>query len=383
MSTNDDANTRKRILAETRQVVVKAGTRLLTDLERIPLLVSQIARMRNRGLRVLLVTSGAVGIGMKTMGIRKRPSKLPEIQALAAIGQAKLMTLYEKAAEPHGFHVAQILLTATGLRDRERHLNALNCIHALWNQGVLPIVNENDTVSVDELKFGDNDILAGLLATMTRSQLTIILTMVDGLRDRNPDGSLGKRIPVVERIDATITGKASGTDNRELSIGGMQSKLAAAEIVNAAGDALWIADGQDPEILDKIIEGADVGTLFLPCGKKSMEARKRWIKFFSRRTGKIWIDPGAATAIASGGRSLLPSGITKIEGEFRRGDTIEIVTAEGQVIARGLTNYAAEDIRRIAGCQSADIPKILGFVTDEAVIHRNNLVLVRRTAKTL
>ncbi|OGV49544.1 MAG: glutamate 5-kinase [Lentisphaerae bacterium GWF2_52_8] len=379
MTASYNREARRRVLKACTQIVVKVGTRLLTDPARIPALVAQIARIRERGHKVLLVSSGAVGTGMKAMKLSRRPSKLSEVQALASIGQNRLMALYDKECAKLGFHSAQMLLTAADLRDRERHLNVSNCISSLWAMDVLPIANENDSVSVDELKFGDNDTLAGLLAVMTRSSLTVILTSVDGLRERAPDGSLGERISVVSNISDEMRKSASGTDDSAMSVGGMSSKLAAAQIITSAGESLWIAEGQAPDTLDRIMQGEDIGTVFLPA-ERQMESKKRWLSFFSQSAGRIMVDKGAMHALGRKGRSLLPSGITGIEGSFKRGDTVEITGPEGELIAKGLVNFSASDCRKIAGRQSSELSSILGCPSDDEVVHRNNLALLRRGA---
>jgi len=298
---------RKKILNNCKRVVVKVGTRLLTDTHRIPVLISGISKFRENGYKIILVSSGAVGIGMKELGIRKRPSRLAEVQALAAIGQNKLMSIYDEQCRKHNFKSAQLLLTTADLHSRERHLNVLNCINSLLEKNILPIVNENDSVSVDELKFGDNDGLAALLATMTHAELTVILTTESGLREKE-NGVLGKRISIVEHITAKMRKAAEGTDNTEFSIGGMASKLNAARIVNLAGEYLWIADGREEDIIDRILDGEDVGTLFLPKAGK-MHARERWLHFFAKSKGHLTVDDGAAAAICHKGSSLLPAGV--------------------------------------------------------------------------
>ncbi len=366
-------NQRRQVLRNCHRVVVKAGTRLLTDPELIPQLIAGINALREKGYKVLLVSSGAVGTGMKQLGMKKRPRKLSQVQALAAIGQCHLMAMYDDVCRQFGFHSAQLLLTAGDVTDRERHLNIMNCIESLWDSGVLPIINENDPVSISELKFGDNDTLSAMLATMTRAELTIILTTEEGLRTRNEDGSLGKRVSVVDKITDELKESAQGTDNKDFSIGGMISKLRAAEIVTGAGEYLWIADGRTPDILLDIVAGKDVGTLFIPASKQ-MVSRKRWIRFFARCSGKLTVDDGAAEALRSKGRSLLPSGVKAVEGTFKRGDTLEIVDAKGGVIARGLTNFDSDECLKLIGCQSKDIAKILKRDADEEIIHRDNLV---------
>ncbi len=373
---NNNIQIRKKLLSNCRRVVVKVGTRLLTDEKMIPGLIAQLVKLREKGWKVLLVSSGAVGIGMKLLETGKRPARLSAVQALASVGQGRLMALYEIACREHGFHAAQLLLTADDLRDRERHLNVLNCINALWSQDILPIVNENDAVSVDELKFGDNDVLAGLLAAMTRSDLTMLLTTVDGLWERDESGKLSERISVVKNIDDKLKGNAAGTDDKAFSIGGMESKIRAAEIVTAAGEPLWIADGRVSGIVEKILNAEDVGSVFLPKSGR-MQGKKRWIKFFSRRSGKIIVDAGAAKALAQGGRSLLPSGVTGVEGDFKRGDTVEICGLAGNVIARGLVNFDAGECRKIMGKQSSEIPEILRHDADDEIVHRNNMAVLK------
>lgn len=373
-----NAELRKKLIKNCRRVVVKAGTRLLTDPAALPELVGQIKSIRDSGKQVILVSSGAVGTGMKSLGLTRRPRKLAEVQALAALGQIKLMSLYEKECERLGFRAAQILLTADDLRSRERHLNALNCIETLLAQDILPIINENDPVSVAELKFGDNDILASLLASMTRADLAIILTTVDGLKRPNPDGTLGERISVVKGVTDEQRGMAAGTDDSSMSIGGMASKLKAAEILNTAGEALWIADGRVQGILKKVFDGEDVGTVFLPPQSKSkMESKKRWLCVFSKPSGKLIIDDGAVQAVKRSGRSLLPSGVVTVEGTFKRGDVLEVCSKDGAVIAKGLSNFSATDCRKIIGHNSSDVPEILKQDADEEIIHRNNMAVIK------
>ena len=374
---NENCELRKKLLEDCRRVVVKAGTRLLTDPELLPGIVRQIKELRDDGKQVILVSSGAVGTGMKSLGLTRRPRRLSQVQALAALGQVKLMSMYEAECEKLGFRAAQILLTAEDLRSRERHLNALNCIETLLSDDVLPIINENDPVSVDELKFGDNDILASLLASMTRADLTIILTTVDGLKKPNPDGSLGERISVVRGITDTQRDMAKGTDDGNMSIGGMASKLKAADTLNSAGEALWLASGKETDILDRIFRGEDVGTVFLPAStrKKKMESRKRWLSSFSRPHGRVVIDDGAVQALRRRGSSLLASGITSVEGDFVRGDVLEIVSQDGQLIGKGLTNFSSDECRKLMGHQSSENHLILNYDADDEVIHRNNLVV--------
>lgn len=381
MSTNkssENCELRKKLIQNCHRIVVKAGTRLLTDPKLLPLIVRQIKDLRDSGKQVILVSSGAVGTGMKSLGLTKRPRKLSEVQALAALGQVKLMSMYETECEKLDFRAAQILLTAEDLRSRERHLNALNCIETLLAKNVLPIINENDPVSVDELKFGDNDILASMLASMTRADLTIILTTVDGLKKPNPDGTLGDRISVVCGITDTQRDMAKGTDDGNMSIGGMASKLKAADTLNSAGEVLWLASGKETDILGRIFNGEDVGTVFLPAnGKKKMQSRKRWLSTFSRPKGKLVVDGGAVEALRKHGSSLLASGIFAVNGEFDRGDVLEIVSGSNQVIGKGLTNFSSAECRMLMGHRSSENHVILHYDADDEVIHRNNMVIVK------
>ncbi|OQA81739.1 MAG: Glutamate 5-kinase [Lentisphaerae bacterium ADurb.Bin242] len=374
----ENCELRKKLVKNCHRIVVKAGTRLLTDPRLLPVIIAQIKRIRDAGKQVILVSSGAVGTGMKSMGLKRRPRRLSEVQALAALGQVKLMSMYEAECEKLGFRAAQILLTAEDLRSRERHLNVLNCIETLLAKNVLPIINENDPVSVDELKFGDNDILASLLASMTRADLAIILTTVDGLKRPNPDGTLGGRISIVRGITQAERSMASGTDDGNLSIGGMASKLKAADTLNSAGEALWLASGKEPDILERIFNGEDVGTLFLPpVAKKKMESRKRWLSAFCRPKGKLVVDDGAVLALKKKGSSLLGSGIFAVNGEFERGDMLEIVSGSNVLIAKGLTNFSSDECRLLMGHKSSENHAILHYDADEEIIHRNNMYVVK------
>ncbi len=368
-------NFRRAAVESSRQIIVKAGTRLLIDRESIANLVAGVAALRKSGRQVLLVSSGAVGMGMEVLGLDRRPKQLSRKQALAAVGQSALMAIYSEECRRHGFAAAQLLLTAADLRKRSRYLNVMNCVNALWAENVLPIVNENDPVSVDELKFGDNDTLAGLLGSLTGAGLTILLTTVDGLRDRKPDGTLGDRIPVVKKLSDAVFKLAGGTDDANFSIGGMESKLRAANIVTSAGEYLWIADGREKNVLQNILDAKDIGTIFLPSANR-MSGHKRWLTFFSKVSGRVTVDAGAVTAILSNGKSLLPSGVTGVSGEFKRGDTVEIAGPDGKPFARGLINYSSDDAVRIAGLQSADASALLGTSAESELIHRDHLTLI-------
>ncbi len=374
---------RHDVLKKVRKVVVKVGTRLLTSIdgsskaERIAQLVAEVHKLRQQGLEVIVVSSGAIGAGMMVLQTPKRPTSVPQLQAHAAVGQSRLMFLYETACHTHGFHCAQVLLTADDVRHRERHLNVSSCLDTLLNSKVLPIINENDSVSVDEIRFGDNDMLAALVATMVKADLTILLTSIDGLHRVLPDGQFGERISVVPQLTAQIRSMGRNTEDSRFSVGGMATKLQAAELVTKAGENLWIADGRDFTILQSIFSGHDIGTLFTARQGSPMRGRHRFLAFFSGSSGALHVDQGAEKALCESGRSLLPSGITAVEQNFKRGDTVRILNTNGQEIARGVTNYSSLEIEKIKGQHTASLKDLLGYDAYEVVIHRNYMVLTK------
>ena len=379
-----DNGERRRVLAGVQRVVIKVGTRLLTDMgatskgERVNQLVRAIRALRARGIEVILVSSGAIGAGMSVLETRKRPRSVSMLQAHAAVGQSRLMYLYETACSEYGFHCGQLLLTAADLQHRERHLNVTNCLDALLAKNVLPIINENDSVSVEEIRVGDNDILAAMVSSMLRADLTVLLTTVNGMYEREPDGRTGRRLSVIEAVTPALCKMAGGTDGNRFSVGGMRTKLRAAELVTRAGENLWIADGGDFAVLEDIFAGKDVGSLFLSSSPTRMKARKRFLAFFSEPTGRIVVDNGAELALREHGRSLLPGGIVGTDGTFERGDTVCVVNREGDEIGRGVTNYSRSEVEKIRGAQSAAIRELLGEeVCFAEVIHRDRLVLTQ------
>lgn len=382
MKRNRNTDYRREVISKPGRVVIKVGTRLLTDIKRIKSLIKQIHDIREKGYQVILVTSGAVGLGMNAMNLARRPKELTKKQALASIGQGKLMALYESEAKKYGFHTSQLLLTMSGLRDREQHLNALNCINCLLQMNVLPIINENDSVAVEELTFGDNDTLATLVGMMMRCKVTIILTSVDGLYDVK-NGKFGKRFSVVEKITPEIKKLAMGTDDSYTSVGGMISKIKAAEMAVSVGGYLWIVNGKDMSILEKVFNGEDVGTIFIPAGNKLMTSKKRWISFFTKTQGQICIDNGAAKAISVNGKSLLASGIYAVYGNFKKGSVVEIKDKDGVVIAKGLANYSVDDMKKIMGLKSKEIENVLGCMEYGEAVHRDNMVIIIAPTKRL
>ncbi len=360
------------------KIVIKIGTNILTDRngevdkKRISKLVREVARLHKAKNEIVIVTSGAIGAGMGKMKLYHRPASLKEKQALAAIGQPLLMDIYKDAFQEQKIITAQVLLTRQDFDDRKKFLNAKNTLFALLKLGVIPIINENDTVAVEEINFGDNDTLSALVASTVESDWLFILTDVDGLYKGIPGKS--EIIRSVSKITADIEKYASGVSGSGKGVGGMKTKLAAAKIATASGVKTVIANGKDEKVIGKILEGRECGTVFTPL--KAVEARKHWIAFGSKCKGKILIDRGAERALLKGGKSLLPSGITGTEGRFEANDMVSIAGPDNREVARGLSNYSSDEIEKIKGKKSAEIKKILDrFATDE-VIHRDNLVVL-------
>ena len=370
---------RQVLLKRVKTVVVKVGTAVLADSDgrihrrRISSLARQMSGLRERGMRVVLVSSGAIGAGMGHLGLRERPNNVPQLQAAAAVGQGKLMRAYDEAFRRYGLATGQVLLTRDDFNDRLRYLNARNTIFALLEFGVVPIINENDTTSVEEITFGDNDFLAGQVTNLLRAGLLVILTVVDGLRRRGAGGRLGERIDVVEEVTGEVLALAS-EEATALGRGGMTSKLQAAQMATRAGEAVIVADGTRRDALSTIFTGQPTGTLFLPSPKR-MKSRKRWIGFGVRPRGRICVDAGARKALAQRGKSLLPSGMIGVEGSFQRGDVVELEDDGGEVFGRGLINYGAEEALRLRGLKTSQIAGVLGSRPYDEIIHRDNLVI--------
>ncbi|MFC1567665.1 glutamate 5-kinase [Pseudomonadota bacterium] len=360
-------------------MVVKVGSSLLTDANdglRLPVverIVTEIATLQQRGIEVCLVTSGSVALGRVQMQWVEKNLSVHEKQAAAAIGQPLLMHAYKEAFAKHGLQVAQLLLTKDDLRHRRRYLNASNTSETLFSAGVVPIVNENDTVVVEEIKFGDNDTLGALVSLLIDAELMVMMTDVDGMFSDNPaTNAAAERISTIESLTTEIM-EMAGDVGSSFGTGGMVSKLKAARIATRGGVTAAIVNGHSEHILTELIQGNDVGTLFL-CGADRQSRRQHWIADVLHPAGKIHVDEGAAKAIIEGGGSLLPIGMTGIEGLFDKGECVEICAADG-VIARGLCNYNADEMRRLIGVSSEKIEEVLGFVDFTSVIHRDNLVL--------
>jgi glutamate 5-kinase len=365
---------RRALLAQVRSVVIKIGTNALSDASGkldtgvIGHLAEQVTALRARKIQVTLVSSGAIGAGITRMGLPGRPKDLPMLQAAASVGQSILMNLFSEAFLPHGLHVGQILITRSDFEARRRYLNLRNCIHALQRSGCVPIVNENDSVAVAEIRFGDNDLIAAQVTNLLRADLLILLSVVDGLLDPR-----GNTVPVVRDVD-DAAGNVDDKTKSSRGTGGMGSKLFAAGTVRMAGEPVMIANGKRPNVITDLMNGAETGTLIVP-GSKRLSSRSRWIGLTARATGTLAVDAGAVKALRAN-KSLLASGIVKAEGNFERGDAVLVVGPAGETVAHGLTNYSRPQVEIIKGHKSAEFAKLLKAETyyDE-VIHRDDLVL--------
>ena len=370
------------ITASAHTVVVKVGTRVLTladgtlNYPRIERLAEEIHAVGATGRKVLLVSSGAVGAGMSLLKLASRPSDLAKLQAVAAVGQAHLIQTYDRTFAKHGRRAAQVLLTADDVSHRTRYLNVRNTLASILEFGAVPVINENDTVSVEELQttFGDNDRLAALVTNLIRAPLLIILSDIEGLYDGDPASESSQLVSTVAKIDETVLGYVRDKKTG-LSKGGMASKLAAARIVTSAGENMIVASGRQEDVLIRIMAGEEIGTLFQARGN-GVSHSKRWLSFSASAKGEIHLDGGARRAIVEQGKSLLAAGITKCKGEFRKGDLVAICDERGAVVARGLSNYASEDVTRIMGLKSSKISQVLGICPYQEVIHRDNLAVV-------
>ena len=372
---------RQEVIALAHTVVVKVGTNVLTaadgtlDPGRLQVLSAQIHRLVQGGKKVALVSSGAVGAGIGCLGMQKRPSDLRHLQACAAVGQSFLMRAYQESLAPLRLNTAQILLTAGDFDSRARYLNARNTILTLFEWGVLPVINENDTVSVAEIRFGDNDHLAAMVTNLLQAPLLVLLTVVDGLYPADPASDPATKVlTTVPMIDGKVM-EMAGAGRSALGTGGMRSKLRAARLATAAGESVIISNGTRPDILDAMFAGEPVGTLFLPHGS-TVPAWKRWLGFTAQPRGRLMVDAGARDAVQEKGKSLLAIGIVEVQGTFNKGEVVALCDAEGNEFARGLTNYSAADVGKIVGLKTEKIGEVLGAVPYEEVIHRDNLVVI-------
>jgi len=361
----------REVLTTAKRVVVKIGSRLLAESPagRPAAIADQIVALRKRNVEAVIVSSGAIALGMRRLGLAKRPEELPGLQAAAAVGQSRLMQHWEHAFGVHDVPIGQVLLTHEDLGDRRRFLSARLTLRALLDHNVVPIINENDTVATEEIKFGDNDQLAALVVNLVSADALIILTDVEGVRDAS-----GVRMSIVRDIEREAAPVAGGSTSG-VGSGGMASKVGSARIVTRTGVPAVVAPGREPEIVARVLAGEDLGTLFVP-PERTLTSRKHWIAYGAKPVGRLVVDDGAVKALRDAGRSLLPAGIAAVEGDFEVGDTVSVVTRGGEELARGLVAYAAGDLRRISGLQSAAIEARLGYKATDEAIHRDDLVIL-------
>jgi len=372
---------RDQILKDAKRIVLKVGSRLVAakdqglNIARIERLAGEMAGIKATGREILMVSSGAIACGIEKLGLKEYPRSLPLKQAAAAVGQSRLMWAYEKAFENTGQKVAQVLLTREDLTNRSRFLNARHTLTALLEYSVVPIINENDTVAVDEIRFGDNDSLAGMVAHLVDADLLVILSDVEGLYTEDPrHNPKATLIPVVTDVTAEIERRAGGTTSFE-GTGGMRTKVLAAKKAAMYGVATAIINGERADLLSGLMQGQAVGTFFLPKGER-LTSRKHWIGYTVKAKGRLTLDDGAVEALTRKGRSLLPSGITNVSGDFEAGDCVACVDCSGREFAKGLVNYGAEAIAKIKSLKSGEIQKTLGYKDYDEVIHRDNLVIL-------
>ena len=372
---------RSALLSHVKRVVVKIGSGVISnaaglETERIAALSADVCHLLDRGLEVVIVSSGAVAAGKGLLGIVGRPQTIPQKQAAAAIGQTRIIRGYRETFQDHNYNVAQVLLTRDDLSNRRRYLNARNTVMTLLEYGVTPIVNENDTVVVEEIRFGDNDNLSALVTNLVEADLLIILSDVDGLFDKDPTSHPdAELIPIVERVTPAIEalgGKSRGV----LGTGGMGTKLKAAKKAALSGVGTLIVNGRSKHILARIFDGEDVGTYVLPAQSK-LTAKKHWIAFSKKPRGKLLIDEGGQAAVVKHGKSLLPSGICGVDGGFERGDAVRLCDRDGHEFARGVISYSLTEVLQIMGKQCAEIEKILGYKYRDEVVCRDDLVLTQ------
>jgi len=364
---------RQTVLSEARRLVVKIGSQLLTDdagkldTTTATALGHEVAQLIERGYDITLVSSGSIAVGRAALALEQRPSDIGVLQAVAAVGQTGLMDLWRDVFAEHDLRVAQMLLNRDDFEDRKRYLNIRNCLGELHAMRVVPIVNENDTVSVDEIRLGDNDVLSALVTNALPADALILLSVVDGVR--NPEGQV---VEIVENVyDATqwITGKTS-----DHGTGGMETKLEAVRLVTDAGEIAVIAGGREPQVLSRLLGGEKLGTVFVPAGRK-MASRLRWISQTVRPAGVLVVDEGAVRAVVDKHKSLLAVGITEVVGQYDKGDVVVVRDSRGREVARGLINYTAEETRAIMGRRSEEFSQLLCHNAYDEVVHRDNLVV--------
>ena len=368
-------------LADARRIVVKIGSSLLTnegtglDRAAIAAWAKQVAALRARGVEVLVVSSGAIAEGMKRLAWKKRPNAVNELQAAAAVGQMGLVEAYERAFARHGLHTAQVLLTHEDLGDRRRYLNARTTLRTLLSHGVVPVINENDTVVVDEIRFGDNDTLGALVTNLIEADALVILTDQRGLFSADPRKDPAATLVSEARAGDPALEAMAGGAGSALGRGGMLTKVLAAKRAARSGAHTAIAYGREQEVLSRLLAGESIGSL-LVAGTMPVAARKQWLADHLKPAGRIALDAGATRAVLKDGKSLLPIGATAVEGHFERGEVVSVLGPDGREIARGLVNYGAQETARILRKPSTEIESVLGYVAEPELIHRDNLVVL-------
>jgi glutamate 5-kinase len=374
---------RKNLITRVKRAVIKIGSSVLTDdngelIEDVfDDIAEEVSKVRSKRIEIVVVSSGAIAAGMKKMRLSQKPIEISTKQAIAACGQSSLIWYYEKAFSAFGEKVAQILLTHDSFSIRKRFLNARKTLFTLFRMGVIPVVNENDTVAVEEIMFGDNDNLAALVTSLVEADLLVLLTDIDGLYSKDPrkynDAELISEINVINKMVEEIAGETHG----KTTTGGMKTKIQAVKTAAAFGVPTIIASGKKAGVLSDIFSGTNTGTLFLPA-KDKLKSRKHWIAFILKPAGSVQIDEGAKKAIVNSGKSLLPSGVKDVHGEFESGELVRCVDEIGTEVARGLTSYSSDEIKKLKGAKTGDIEKILGYKYSDEIIHRDDLVVVSK-----
>ncbi|MDP6046846.1 MAG: glutamate 5-kinase [Phycisphaerae bacterium] len=365
---------RQNVLPNARRIVVKVGTNAICestgrpDEEAIAALAQQIAEVMASGVSVTMVASGAIGAGVGELNLDERPKTTPHLQAAAAVGQGQLMRNFHDIFARYGVRVAQVLVTRSGFEDHQRYLNTRNTLAALEEYGALAIINENDTVAIEELRYGENDVLAAIVANMLGADLLVLLTVVDGVL------SDGEVVDVITQVDDETMSLVSASGSK-FGTGGMATKLQAADMVIRAGEAAVIANARTPNVLTRLLAGERLGTVFMPADRK-MSSKRRWIGLTASPVGRIIVDSGAARALKEQGKSLLPSGVTGVEGMFAKGDMVAVLDDQDREIARGLTNYSSDQVETIKGLKTDKIVQVLGDKPYDEVIHRNNMAII-------
>lgn len=367
---------RARHLGNARRIVIKVGSSLLaaSPVGQPAAIADELALLHDRGIEAVVVSSGAIALGLGVLGFDSRPSDLPSLQAAAAVGQNRLLKNWEHAFSAHGKHIAQILLTHDDLSSRDRFLNSRHALRTLIDAGVVPVINENDTVATDEIKYGDNDLLAALVCNLVSADALVIYTDVDGLHDAHPSKG-GVRIPLVTDVDEQARPYADASSGSGVGSGGMASKVLAAQNAARFGVATVVVCGTKPGVLTSALSGDDVGTLFVP-RSETLGSRKHWLAYGAKTAGELVLDAGAHKALLEQGRSLLPAGLLEVRGDFGLGALVALCDAEKGEFARGLVSYSAQELRKLCGCRSGDIEAILGYKYLDEVVHRDDLVLV-------